>query len=435
MFTAKPLSHNMIRILTALSLLLIAAVGSTGEWSGSVSKTDGVAHILNPAKPMQAPGTLKPAELWRLGGESEADEELFGFIGSVLNSKSGDVYVLDSQLSEIRIFSANGEHLRTIGRAGEGPGEFRSAMSMFFLPGGKIGVNQMMPARVAVLGRDGKAYADLPLPTEEGSSMVIIEQAEATDDGFVMSTMIPVMAEGGITTVRSLLALDGEGNVTTTLKKISKESSGGQISLGGDEDENWFRDWRLGADGRIYASPFYEGYKIYVTNLDGIVERIIEMDYERLKRSKEEIAEIEEQNSGFAQRGGAQIQFDTNPYTRDIDSFYPRDNGELWVLSSRGLKDCPEGKLGAFDIFDSKGRYLRRVTLDVDYDGRYDDFRIQGDRLFVIKEANSGPGLSSSMNTGGGHMMMMVAGGNAGDDEEDEREAQPLEIVCYELGL
>jgi hypothetical protein len=297
-------------------------------------------------------------------------------------------------------------------------------------------VVQMMPARIAILGRGGEGYADLPLPPEEGSAMVIVEQAASAGDAVILSLMTPIMGEGGMSTVRSLLSLSGDGEVRAVLKKTSEESQGGQLSLGGDEGENWFRDWQLGADGRVYAAPFYEGYKVFVMGLDGAVERVVEMEYAHQKRSKEEIAEMEERNANMPSRGGARMQFDINPYSRDIDSFYTLADGGLWVLSSKGVADCPEGSIGAFDVFDSRGRYQRRLTLDVDYDGRYDDFRIEGDRLFVLKEANAGPGLTSSMSTGGGHMVMMMAGGSgSGDDDEEEREAKPLEIICYELDI
>ena len=426
-----------IPFLFIIFVLSLFATVRAESWCGKEVKEEGVTRVLNSATPMEKPRTQKPRELWRLGGESEADEEIFGFIGTVLADEAGDVYVLDGQLSEVRVFDAKGEYLRSIGGQGEGPGEFRSAMSMFFLPGGRIGVIQMMPARIAVLSKTGEAFADLPLPSEEGSAMVIIEQAMSVGGEIVMTTMTPIMAPDGMKTVRSLLALDGQGGVQATLRRESKESPGGRLSLGGHDEEDWFRNWRLGTDRRIYATPHYSGYKIYVSRLDGTLERIVEMDYEPLKRTKDQIAELEARNPGFTRPGGATIEFEVNEYSRDIDTAYPRDSGELWVLSSRGVRDCPEGKLGAFDVFDARGRYLRRVTLDVPYDSRYDDFRIQGDKLFVIKEANSGPGLTSSMNTGGGgHMMMMVAGGNGpgGDDEEDEREPLPLEIICYELG-
>ena len=238
--------------------------------------------------------------------------------------------------------------------------------------------------------KENDRYFDDPM---EAVEYLIVEQAESIGETIVLSLMTPIMGQGGVTTVRSLLALNGKGEVQGTLKRTSKESSGGRISLGGDEGENWFRNWRLCADGRVYAAPYYEGYQVIVLGLDGAVERIVEMEYEHRKRSDEEIAEMEERNANMPVRGGARMQLDINPYSRDIDSFHPRADGELWVLSSKGISDCPEGSIGAFDVFDSRGRYRNRLTLDVDYDARYDDFRIEGDRLFVLKEANAGPGL------------------------------------------
>ena len=52
----------------------------------------------------------------------------------------GNVYLLDGQISEIQVFDPEGELLRTIGRQGEGPGEFQNGADMFWAPGGEIGV-------------------------------------------------------------------------------------------------------------------------------------------------------------------------------------------------------------------------------------------------------------------------------------------------------
>src|SRR5690606_5816123 len=39
----------------------------------------------------------------------------------------GSIVVLDGATSEVRIFDAEGRHLRTFGRKGQGPGEFQVA--------------------------------------------------------------------------------------------------------------------------------------------------------------------------------------------------------------------------------------------------------------------------------------------------------------------
>ena len=52
---------------------------------------------------------------------------IFGDIRGVQGASDGTIYVLDYQAVEVRVFSPDGEHLRTIVRQGEGPGEISEA--------------------------------------------------------------------------------------------------------------------------------------------------------------------------------------------------------------------------------------------------------------------------------------------------------------------
>ena len=65
--------------------------------------------------------TIKLPELWRLGGDSEDEEEFFGVISDIDIDAAGQVYLLDSQLNEAKIYTKDGEFVRSIGREGEGP--------------------------------------------------------------------------------------------------------------------------------------------------------------------------------------------------------------------------------------------------------------------------------------------------------------------------
>ncbi len=56
--------------------------------------------IENGAEPAEGLKVLGLTELWRAGGED--DEIFFGRIGAVHTGPEGDIYLLDSQLAEIR---------------------------------------------------------------------------------------------------------------------------------------------------------------------------------------------------------------------------------------------------------------------------------------------------------------------------------------------
>ncbi|MCH7549062.1 MAG: DUF1800 family protein [Candidatus Krumholzibacteriota bacterium] len=108
-------------VSAVLMLTITVAAPAFAEWQGDKVTRDGVVYIENPESPVEEV-RIELEELWRRGGED--DDILFGRVGQVLSDKSGEIYLLDTQLSEIVVLSASGEYLRTIGREGEGPGEF-----------------------------------------------------------------------------------------------------------------------------------------------------------------------------------------------------------------------------------------------------------------------------------------------------------------------
>ena len=68
----------------------------------------------------------------------------------------GSVAVLDRVSAEIRIFDPDGRHVRSMGRRGEGPGEFRSAWKLWVLPGDTLWAGEYRPWRYNVFTRDGQ---------------------------------------------------------------------------------------------------------------------------------------------------------------------------------------------------------------------------------------------------------------------------------------
>lgn len=66
-------------------------------------------------------------------GSLEGNDPDFAFsdIRGIQASSDGDVYVLDFQAAEVRVFDSTGRHLRTIVRRGGGPGEIGEANGIF----------------------------------------------------------------------------------------------------------------------------------------------------------------------------------------------------------------------------------------------------------------------------------------------------------------
>jgi hypothetical protein len=77
---------------------------------------------------------------WEIGGVDGAVEYQFTRIQDVFGASDGSVWVIDGQFEAgtIRQFSAAGQFIRQIGRQGNGPGEYRSPLSVTQLRDGRV---------------------------------------------------------------------------------------------------------------------------------------------------------------------------------------------------------------------------------------------------------------------------------------------------------
>ena len=136
----------------------LAACGDNGEAPSSPAQlTDsaGVAIVTNP--PSDATyATIAQEPVLSIGAIEGPDEVLFGRIASVALDDAGNFIVADGQVGEIRIFDPGGVHLRTIGSAGEGPGEFRALTGAWPTADGVIVAVDMRLDRITRFGPEGE---------------------------------------------------------------------------------------------------------------------------------------------------------------------------------------------------------------------------------------------------------------------------------------
>ena len=202
------------------------------------------------------------------------------------------------------------------------------------------------------------------------------------------------------------------------------------IRMGGDD--NIGENWTLSEDGYAFVARFHDTYKIEVFDKSGELRHVIQREYKSVKISDEQIASMKEEMSQFNVNGRSP-DIDFNEYNRDIETLYPRPNGELWVSTSRSSEDCGQPGICALDVFDSEGRFLREQNIEADYDPKRDQFSLIGDYLFIYKEARTTP--QSSTSSGGGMMTMMirVGGSTSSDDDDEDSEPKPFSVICYDI--
>lgn len=418
---------GMILLITMVTVTSSAAP----SWNGSLGTENGWPLVSNPMQSMEGDQTIAAEEVWRLGDEDDEQETIFGLIGDGLVDKQGNTYLLDTILSTIYKVGPDGTILANLGHEGDGPGEFRNAQSMVFLPGGDLGIHEMMPGGISTLGLDGQPKPRFSNGVGGSAGMRHIMNMDADENSVVIGqTATDLGGNQGITSVHSLASYARDGSLIKTFFEEKEEMTGGRIVLGGD-GHDFAQYWCLGSGGRVVVFQENQEYKLEVFDAAGEPEMIIRREYKPVNRSDKDIARDERQREAMRKRFGSMDSSPIPKIARHITGAYTRPNGNLWVKNSQGDSDCPENSIGYFDVFNKAGQYVKRIRIEADYDPARDNFRIAGHHLLVFKEAQKAPDRTAT--SGGGQMTMIMVSSGSADEEDDDEEPRPYEVVFYRL--
>ncbi len=405
----------MRMVIVAGLVLALAAVAAA---SPAVETVDGIPHIMNDA-PAEGAQRVDLVERWRAGGED--DVVFFGVIRDAAPGPDGQVYLLDGQLSEVQVYDADGKHLGTLGREGDGPGEFRRPAAVVPLPGGRVGVTVGQPGRIITLEADGTPGPSIrPAIGGEGGFGMLVDVL-TRGDRMVACGMQFSPGEEGMTELRYLSICDMDGNELHRLWEITGTRDFSKPKF--VEKDEYFAMGRFAVDsaGRVYVAMDYDRYAVSVFAPDGTLERVIERpDYQGRMRSKEEKEEV---TSGMRiVANGRTLELENVVEDRDqaIESLFVDGEDRLWVRDSHSEEHA--GVFRRYDVFDADGAWLRSVDLVLPGDQEEDGLFPLGDGRFAQIRGLQGAQAA---------MFADVEGGS--DDEEDLGDAEPLEVVLWSL--
>jgi len=142
-----------------LLFLVIAACDRGADPSGGLGDSARVHH----AERIEVDGPpLVATELMRIGAAEGGDGVAFGRIRGLLLDGDGAMYVLDALAREFSIFAPTGDRIRTVGRTGSGPGEYRDPRGMAWSPDSALWIMDFANQRYTVLDRRGELIATFP---------------------------------------------------------------------------------------------------------------------------------------------------------------------------------------------------------------------------------------------------------------------------------
>jgi hypothetical protein len=151
----------ILGLLIVISSVL-AGAQSQPKWRGSIVKEGDVTIVKNPKEPIYKTPILELKEELSIGGPEAKGQEVFDDIGEFIVDDSGNFYISDRKEDHIKVFDGTGRYLRTIGRHGQGPGEFEgiAGLSIVSLTG-ELVVYDVLQMRFSFFKTDGTYVRDL----------------------------------------------------------------------------------------------------------------------------------------------------------------------------------------------------------------------------------------------------------------------------------
>ncbi len=396
--------------LTTLCLLcLLAGAAPAAE----------VPHVANGATPAHGVTDVRLQEVWRVGGEDD-DANLFGVVAQVIADEKGNLYVLDGQLSEVAVFAPDGRRTGTLGREGEGPGEFRRPADAFFLPDGKLAVVQVFPGKIVQLDRAGNPAGTFPFQAGDPAAggFAVLVGGNSRGGTTALCGIRQTFAAGKLNQTYFLDGVRADGSTLGTIATKTAVQDFGNMVL--DElavDFVWSR-WGVAPNGEVYAAPHRDRYLVERHAADGKLLGTFERPYESLARDRADHDRAESLLKAQARNYPVPPPVKVADREPDIQSLTVLADGTVWILSGRGQRGQPDGVMLTYDVFDAKGAFDRQVRVHADADGLEDQlFLISPDRAVLVLN----------------FWDAFLAGMGAGDETAAAADVAPMEIISCRI--
>jgi hypothetical protein len=348
-------------LLAGLPLLLSACDAGQGDAPGAVEThvrgENGVVRVGNTGIPHR----WESAELVRIGVLEGTGPDVFGQVRSVVADGESNIYVADGQAREIRVFDPEGRILRTIGREGAGPGEFRNLVGIAWV-GESLAAMDPGNGRVQLLDPRGRAGGSYSATPATGAATLFHPQRVGDREFWVPDFR---QTDAGLARVFVRYDADGPHDTLPGIDPPPDAPSLNVLCRG----EDFFTSFRFPSapelvtafaeEGRRLAS-WTDSYRFAILGPEGDTLRVVSWDRPPVPMDDdawaEETAEYREFRSA---RPSAQCEPSSprRPSHRStLRHLTTDDAGRVWVESA-----IPEGFV--WDVFDAEGAWIAEVRL------------------------------------------------------------------------
>jgi hypothetical protein len=377
-------------LLSAIAWVLIAAAGLTacdkpGEDTGTIDSAG--VRIVDNARPqiVREWARVDSEPELEIGKVEGTEPYLFSRLRTAAMRSTGEIVVVDRGAQEIRIFDPRGIHLRSLGRTGEGPGEFLAIDAIRLTSPDTVLVWDATLLRLSWFTLDGKFVKDQSLAGSRTGGMTLRR---------VSGDRWEVLRDGTVVGNDIIRGRDGEGIIQQRISLVIRSGSDGlsfipdlvgspTVRVGKAEVGSYLHpnvapyNWAVrSAPAEIIAADHPDGgWALSVYDFNGVMKASIRAPIPRRKIT-EDLVRI--QNKWILDFGGKYIAPDQRrnfglamsrlpvPDSAPAISTVITDAaGRLWVQRWRGRRWEPtDGRIDIYDVIDQSGMWLGSVNVD-----------------------------------------------------------------------
>jgi hypothetical protein len=346
-------------------------------------EVNGVTHYTNSDTPADPAAALDLKKLFTISSENQTDTAAYMKRPmSITEDSSGNIFILDILSMSVKKFDSEGKFVKSIGRAGQGPGELFYP-SFAYINDDTLKVFSAPSRKISKFDPEGNFYSDQILETEAQLQNTKVSR----DNSKIASYVVKQIQNEG-----QMPDIDFGLNIISTegLKPAASLNSrvlSMQDLMAGKVDINDLVIPFVPGNEYVYVSENSDSqYRIFAYDYEGNKKFEIRKAFKNIRYEKEEKEKYEEEMKKMS-RGVEEIK--VGNFKKAIVSMHTDRYGRLLVVPSVDRNTDPNGVY--IDIF-KDGKFLNRVDYpiqDKENIGLLGMFRSQeffvGNRLYVVK--------------------------------------------------
>ena len=350
--------------MLTLIFLPISCGNSRSDWRGSIEEINGTIIVKNPEEPLFQEPLFTLKEELSIGGADDREEYLFVEMSRIAIDDDDNIYILDRRGAHVKVFDSSGTYIRTIGRKGQGPGEFQNPIEMFITHDNEMVVEDFANRRLSFYALDGEHLKDQSF----GDKLLGKIAVDPEGSFYAMTTEYYVPTENGIRIGQYLIKkFDDHLNFLYTL-----DSSNVPEQM--DHFMYYFMLlFDINKDGNIIVGNGRD-YILDIFDAGGGLIRKIEKEYNPVEVTQEA---VEEQKENMLFQLKTKIPTHHSAYR----SFRWSEDNRIYVWTW----DKPaDGSKYVYDVFDSEGRYISKMSLSIK------PWILRNEKLYTLDEDDNG---------------------------------------------